>query len=67
MDKQYRIERPAGQTYTLEGFGVYAYSVYPRHSVLAGQERREFVGVYPTLAGAVQACPVIPEIDRAVA
>lgn len=60
--KVYRIERPEGATYSLAGFGVYAYSTYPRGSVLAGQDRREFIGRFDTLIEAVRACPCTPEI-----
>lgn len=62
--KLYRIEKPQGETYSLEGFGVYAYDEYPRHSVLAGQVRRQFVGRFDSLIEAVHACPVVPDIDR---
>lgn len=39
------IERCAGETYQWDGrtYAVYAYSVYPDHSVLAGQESRAFL------------------------
>jgi hypothetical protein len=53
-----RIEYPAsGATYTHDAFAVYEYSTYPRHSVLAGQQRRCFLGEFHTLADAVAAYP----------
>jgi hypothetical protein len=44
MKETYAIEPWRG-----EGFAVYRYDVYPRHSVLAGQERRTFLDVFETL------------------
>ena len=39
------------------GFTVYEHSVYPRHSVLAGQHRRVFRDRFATLAEAQAAYP----------
>ena len=61
-----RIEQPRGETYQLNGFGVYDYDQYPHDSVLAGQERRRFVGVYKTLIEAVRACGHEFEIDQSI-
>jgi hypothetical protein len=48
-----RIEFPSrGATYCRQEYGVYKYDVYPRGSVLAGQERRTFVNSFPTLEAA---------------
>lgn len=56
--KDLRIEFPSqGATYDRPEYGVYAYSVYPRSSVLAGQTRRVFMGSYETLAEAQAAHP----------
>jgi len=45
-----RIEYPSrGATYCEDEYGVYEYSRYESWSVLAGQERRRFVGAFPTL------------------
>jgi hypothetical protein len=53
-----RIEYPSrGATYCNPEYGVYRYSEYPRSSVLAGQERREFLGSYDTLEEARAAHP----------
>lgn len=53
-----RIEFPSrGATYNRQEYGVYEYSTYPRGSVLAGQERRSFLGSYATLAEAQAAYP----------
>ena len=47
------IEFPSRHVTFIEWeFGVYGYGVYPRSSVLAGQERRVWLGGYPTLAAA---------------
>lgn len=47
------IEYPSyGTTYFREEFGVYQYSTYPKGSVLAGQQRRSWLGGYDTLAEA---------------
>jgi len=53
-----RIEYPSvGQTYVHMEYGVYKYDEYPSYSVLAGEERRSFLGSYPTLAEAQAAHP----------
>lgn len=45
-----RIEFPSsGATYNRPVYGVYRYDRYPRHSVLAGQQRRTFVDSFETL------------------
>jgi hypothetical protein len=45
-----RIEYPSlGTTYADNAYGVYAYDEYPRHSVLAGQQRRKFLDSFETL------------------
>jgi len=47
-----------GMTYRhTDGYTVYALDTYPRHSVLAGQQRRTFVDRYDTLAAAQAAHP----------
>jgi hypothetical protein len=52
------IEYPAvGLTYSTDAYGVYRYSVYPRGSVLEGQERRSALGQFPTLEAARAAFP----------
>ena len=53
MKEDVRIEYPSsGATYNRPVYGVYKYDRYPRHSVLAGQQRRTFVDSFPTLAEA---------------
>jgi len=53
-----RIEYPSrGATYSRPVYGVYRYGVYPRHSVLAGQESRTFLDSFPTLEEAKTAYP----------
>lgn len=63
-----QIEYPSkGQTYARPEFGVYAYDAYPRGSVLAGRERRAFLGSFRTLAEAKTAYPtawVTPAAER---
>ena len=45
-----RIEYPSrGATYSSDEYGVYRYDTYPRSSVLAGQQRRQFLGTFETL------------------
>ena len=39
------------------GFDVYGWSVYPQHSVLAGQNCKRFMGSFETLPEAVAAHP----------
>lgn len=52
------IEYPAtGATYHREEYGVYRYDIYPRGSVLEGQERRSALGSYETLAEAQRLHP----------
>ncbi len=51
------VERGRGATYRNEKFVVYEHSVYPRHSVLAGQDRRVWIEEYETLADAQRAYP----------
>ena len=38
-------------------FNVYGWGVYERTSVLAGQQRKSYVGDYPTVADALVAYP----------
>jgi hypothetical protein len=53
-----RIEFPSrGATYCTQEYGVYEYSTYGRGSVLAGQQRRVFLGSYLTEAEAKAAFP----------
>jgi hypothetical protein len=55
---QLRIEFPStGATYHHEEFGVYEYSVYPRGSVLEGEESRRFLASFTTLEEAQKAYP----------
>lgn len=52
------IEYPSrGATYNRDQYGVYEYDVYPRSSVLAGQERRTFLDSFDTLAEAQKEYP----------
>lgn len=52
------IEFPSkGSTYCHRRYGVYRYGVYPRTSVLAGQESRTFVTDFSTLEEAKAAFP----------
>jgi hypothetical protein len=52
-----RIEYPSrGATYCRERYGIYEYSAYPRHSVLAGQQCRRFVSDAATLEEAQAIC-----------
>jgi hypothetical protein len=58
MDEITVIEYPsAGATYSRDEYGVYRYSEYPESSVLAGQERRQFLDSFPTLDEARAAFP----------
>ena len=53
-----RIEFPSrGKTYCHQTYGVYSYDTFPRHSVLAGQQRRQFLTSFPTLEEARAAYP----------
>lgn len=59
-----RIEFPAhGATYTHQRYGVYRYSEYPASSVLAGQEMRERMGTFKTLAEAQAAYPTAVVVE----
>lgn len=53
------IERPAaGATYShFDKYGVYAYGVYERGSVLEGQEKRSLLGLYDTIEDAREDFP----------
>jgi hypothetical protein len=56
--KDIRIEYPArGTTYCKQVYGVYSYDRWPRSSVLAGQQRRTWLGEYPTQEEAQLAHP----------
>jgi hypothetical protein len=58
MTDDLRIEYPsAGATYSRDEYGVYAYGVYPKSSVLAGMTKRTFLDAYDTLAEAIIAYP----------
>ena len=47
-----RIEFPSrGATYCHQEYGVYKYGVYPRSSVLAGQQSRHFLDRFETPGG----------------
>lgn len=53
-----RIEFPAsGATYNEPKYGVYKYDEWPDSSVLAGQQRRQYLGTYETLEEAQAAYP----------
>jgi len=53
-----RIEYPSqGATYSNDAYGVYEYSTYPSHSVLAGQQRRVFLDSFETLEEAKKEYP----------
>ena len=44
------IEFPSkGATYFTPKYGVYEYDIYPKSSVLAGQERRTYINEFDTL------------------
>jgi len=52
------IEYPSrGTTYCTNEYGVYEYSIYPRSSVLAGQQRRKWLDSFQTLEQAQIAYP----------
>jgi hypothetical protein len=51
------IELGRGATYSNNSFTVYAHDRYPRHSVLAGQNRRTFIDRFDTLAEAQKEFP----------
>lgn len=56
--KDVRIEYPSrGATYCTDEYGVYFYGRYAEHSVLAGQQSRQFLGSYATLEEAQAAHP----------
>lgn len=53
-----RIEYPSkGATYCHLEYGVYKYDRYPSHSVLAGQQRRTFLGSFNSLEDAKKVYP----------
>jgi hypothetical protein len=57
------IERPRGMTYSRNTtWTVYEHSIYPRHSVLAGQPCRKFVDNFETIEEAKKAYPTAREI-----
>ena len=70
-----RYHRPAKSYKTIEfasrgatyhhrgGYTVYQIDEYPRHSVLAGQQRRTFLDTYPTLEAAKSAHPTAQLIE----
>ena len=50
MKEDIRIEYPSsGATYTKNEYGVYQYSKYPGGSVLASQQRRQWLDSFKTL------------------
>jgi hypothetical protein len=55
--KDQRIELGRGATYSNNKFTIYEYDVYPRGSVLAGQQRRKWLDEFNTLAEAKAAYP----------
>jgi len=58
MAKDICIEFPmAGTTYRKDAWGAYEYDEYPEWSVLAGQQRRSFLGEFSTLKEALEAFP----------
>lgn len=58
MNKTYQtIEFGRGATYSNDKYTVYEHSVYPRHSVLAGQDRRVWLDDFETLEEAQAAYP----------
>jgi len=58
QSKHIQIEFPSrGATYCRQEWGVYAYDVYPRNSVLSGQTRRTFKDSFKTKEEAVVAYP----------
>jgi hypothetical protein len=64
MKPYYTIEQNGrGATYRNEGFTIYKIGVYPRHSVLAGQQSRVWVANFPTLAEAMRAYPDAEQIE----
>jgi hypothetical protein len=58
------IEFPSlGKTYCRQEYGVYEYDTFPESSVLAGHQRRRFVGSYPTLEQAQRSHPDALPVD----
>ena len=58
MEKDLRIEHPSrGETYINDKYGIYQYDVYPKGSVLEGQQRRRFIDNFETLEEAKKAYP----------
>lgn len=57
MKENLTIERGRGMTYANNDFTVYRHGIYPRSSVLAGQDKRSFVNSYSTLEEARKAYP----------
>ena len=59
-----RIEFPSmGATFCNQVYGVYQYDVYPRNSVLGGQERRTWLDEFPTLEEAKSKFPTAKVIN----
>ena len=46
-----------GETYHEDKWGAYGYDVYPKGSVLAGQDRRMFLASFDTFQEAARAYP----------
>ena len=62
MKEDIRIEYPSrGATYCHEVYGIYKYDVYPRSSVLGGQQRRTFLDQFDTLEEAKAKYPKAKE------
>jgi hypothetical protein len=60
----YTIEQNSyGATYREKGFTIYKIDVYPRTSVLAGQQRRTWVANFPTLQEAILSYPQAEQIE----
>jgi hypothetical protein len=58
MKPDIRIEFPSvGATYNRPKYGVYKYGIYPRGSVLAGQESRTWLAEYDSLTAAQEEYP----------
>jgi hypothetical protein len=60
----YTIEQNGhGATYCEKGFTIYKISTYPRTSVLAGQQCRQWLANFETLAEAMRAYPEAEHIE----
>ena len=52
----FTIERSRGATYDSEDFSIYAHDRYPRSSVLAGRDRRAWIGSSDDKGELIEAC-----------